>query len=406
MLKLPGSQYIDPRLQLSQQLITQGTDTSPVQHLTQGLARMAQAGLGGYMRGKAVRDRDSAREAMLRGLSARQWDIPEGEIVLSADGYEMEPGEAERNAAPAGGYAGALAALNGLKGNPNAAAMAPHLALQDFHQRQAMQQKVADRKAALGDAKEIAKFKANLKRLGTGPFQGKGMDAQSINMVLNGDPSSPAYQAAYARLAAPQITINPQTGAQSVIQPDMSWARKPPGLAGSAPRQNTAGETQNFPGASVTTKAGEKPLTADQSKSATFADRMAAASKILSKYENQGTSAKGKALSFFGSVGNLAQSEEYQLYDQAAKDWVTANLRKESGAVIGVEEMEQEVEKYFPRPGDGPEVIKRKREARAIAEKGMSRAAGSQYKGKVQNAPKGKFKLSPQVEADMQKYLK
>jgi hypothetical protein len=66
-----------------------------------------------------------------------------------------------------------------------------------------------------------------------------------------------------------------------------------------------------------------------------------------------------------------AESTNRQLYRQAQENWVTANLRKESGAVIGPVEMQQEIVKYFPQINEGPEVIAQKSEARRIAEEGM-----------------------------------
>ena len=53
-----------------------------------------------------------------------------------------------------------------------------------------------------------------------------------------------------------------------------------------------------------------------------------------------------------------------------------AKLRKESGAVIGDDEMEREIRTYFPQPGDKPEVLKAKAGSRSIAEAAMRKAGG------------------------------
>ena len=63
-------------------------------------------------------------------------------------------------------------------------------------------------------------------------------------------------------------------------------------------------------------------------------------------------------------------------YEQAQENWVTANLRKESGAVIGPEEMKKEIRKWFPVVGNSPEVIEQKRKSREVAEESMRRNAG------------------------------
>lgn len=70
------------------------------------------------------------------------------------------------------------------------------------------------------------------------------------------------------------------------------------------------------------------------------------------------------------------RSNERQLYRQAQENWVRANLRKESGAVIGTEEMSKEIENYFPQIGDGPAVIEQKRRSREAAMQGMITSAG------------------------------
>jgi hypothetical protein len=60
-------------------------------------------------------------------------------------------------------------------------------------------------------------------------------------------------------------------------------------------------------------------------------------------------------------------------------DWISANLRKESGAVIGVEEMVEERKKYFPQPGDEERTIKQKAASRRAAEAAMKVSAGRAY---------------------------
>lgn len=74
-------------------------------------------------------------------------------------------------------------------------------------------------------------------------------------------------------------------------------------------------------------------------------------------------------------IGNYTASSEFQQYRQAQEDWVRAKLRKESGAVIADEEMAREISTYFPQPGDGPEVIRQKEQARREATKGMAESS-------------------------------
>ena len=58
---------------------------------------------------------------------------------------------------------------------------------------------------------------------------------------------------------------------------------------------------------------------------------------------------------------------------------MSANLRKESGAVIGIEEMVKEREKYFPQPGDDKKTINQKYVSRKTAEAAMKVASGRAY---------------------------
>lgn len=73
---------------------------------------------------------------------------------------------------------------------------------------------------------------------------------------------------------------------------------------------------------------------------------------------------------------NFATSPLRQQYQQAQENWVTANLRKESGAVIGPEEMKKEIRKWFPQVNDSPQVIEQKRKSRQVAEESMRKNAG------------------------------
>jgi hypothetical protein len=79
-------------------------------------------------------------------------------------------------------------------------------------------------------------------------------------------------------------------------------------------------------------------------------------------------------------VANVFETSGRQQYRQAQENWVTANLRPESGAVIGVEEMEKEITKYFPQASDSPQTIAQKQRARRDTELAMTVRAGPAYK--------------------------
>lgn len=137
--------------------------------------------------------------------------------------------------------------------------------------------------------------------------------------------------------------------------------------------------------------AGGTP-TEGQSNAAGFAQRMELAQNIIGGLP--ANSQPGAASGIFGSIpligGALArsgQSPDTQKYDQAAQDWVRAKLRKESGAAIGADEMQQEYATYFPQVGDTQEKIAQKAEARRVVTLGMGKSAGKAYQPYVPPVP-------------------
>lgn len=149
------------------------------------------------------------------------------------------------------------------------------------------------------------------------------------------------------------------------------------------------------------TDAAGKPLmgasgsarpTEGESNAAGFAQRMERSQDVISGLP--AGSQPGVRAAVAGSlpvIGGVAQrramTAEQQQYKQAADDWIRAKLRKESGAVIGEDEMRKEYETYFPQIGEGPEVIRQKAQARAIATNAMRTSAGRAYQPYVPPPP-------------------
>jgi hypothetical protein len=139
---------------------------------------------------------------------------------------------------------------------------------------------------------------------------------------------------------------------------------------------------------------GRKPTEAEQ-KAAGFSQRMELSNQLITDLENKLIAegqepnimlptATSQAIGSIPLVGNFARtkitSTEQQQYRQAQENWVRANLRKESGAVIGADEMEAEIRTYFPQPGELPEVIAQKNIARQVTQEAMKTAAGTSFK--------------------------
>jgi hypothetical protein len=113
-----------------------------------------------------------------------------------------------------------------------------------------------------------------------------------------------------------------------------------------------------------------------------FAERMYEAEKEIESLMTSGfdpTTGQQKIGEVIPYIGGHMQTEDQQVATRAQRDWVRAKLRKESGAVIAQEEMESEIETYFPQPGDHPKVIKAKKAARTRANAAMSTASGGKY---------------------------
>jgi len=119
-----------------------------------------------------------------------------------------------------------------------------------------------------------------------------------------------------------------------------------------------------------------------QMSAAGYAERMYEAENILNDLEAEGfdpTNLGAKMAENLGTAGNYLLNEQQQAMQQARNDWARAKLRDESGAVISEEEIVNEVRTYFPVPGDSPETLKQKKNARRRATKGLARQSGGAY---------------------------
>lgn len=134
--------------------------------------------------------------------------------------------------------------------------------------------------------------------------------------------------------------------------------------------------------------AGKK--TEVQANSEQFANRMETAEKNLSGLENEAAGVSGATQQILGQtpvIGSAFQSQNYQKFAQAKSQFITALLRKESGAAIAPEEFNRYDREFFPQPGDGREVIAQKSQARQVAIDAMKKGAGPGYKAPTATKP-------------------
>jgi hypothetical protein len=125
---------------------------------------------------------------------------------------------------------------------------------------------------------------------------------------------------------------------------------------------------------------GGKPPTEGQLAGAGYLQRMTAAENILRDIErtqNVVSIPVEKTILMDTRAEGYALNPVEQQIAQAQRDWVRSKLRKESGAVIGAEEMASEIITYFPQPGERQAVIAQKAEARRRAERQMQIGAGT-----------------------------
>lgn len=73
---------------------------------------------------------------------------------------------------------------------------------------------------------------------------------------------------------------------------------------------------------------------------------------------------QGANIMGYGLVPNAFKSDQRQSYEQVANNFISAVLRKESGASISPTERQAEFEKYFAQPGDSDQVIAQKDRSR------------------------------------------
>lgn len=207
------------------------------------------------------------------------------------------------------------------------------------------------------DSKELVLPNLNVPGAGDSPFKGAGMEAQSLNIVLDSSipDTDPRKIFAKQRLQQSRSVVTPN-GTHIIPGYDL-------GALGNSPSKQPVGLLGYT----------EKPLAQDEKLAGGFYERMSSAEENIS---GLGDYNPVTAIEEIGGLLNTTASSQKQMYRQASDDWIRAKLRKESGAVIAQEEMESEYRTYFPVFGDSSEVIEQKNRAREEAVRAMRSGAG------------------------------
>jgi hypothetical protein len=136
-----------------------------------------------------------------------------------------------------------------------------------------------------------------------------------------------------------------------------------------------------------------KALNESQGSSVAYGIRMKEANSNIERLESEGTQraaiGAGTQYGIGGLVNAATASPQQQQFQQAKLNFITAILRKESGAAIGQDEFEKEDQKYFRQVGDSDAVAAQKKQARQTAIKAMEIQAGPGAKEIKNFEPRG-----------------
>ncbi len=345
----PG-QNLTRNNRFAQMLMQQEQNAPPITAHSQGLASMLRQGLAAYMQGQDSRQLQAAQEAFATPLDQQ----PPG----------MAPGEQGPPQAPVDPYGSRRNLMMELSqgGNDRATQMLPWIA-QASEDYGLGQEQLADRRnyasgvAATERTQELEDLTSN-RKYDEAEWNRQQLESERLRKLKAGDARSEwKYRQANK---APPASLSPEALAQQVTIAEAT--------------------------------AGAKPLSGEQAKSGGFALRMDGAQIAIDSILAGPDGVAGSEDDYDPTniqdatsanlprmAANFAMSDPGREFRQAQEDWVTANLRKESGAVIGVEEMEKEIAKYFPEINDTPAVLKQKALSRQRAFAGMKVASGRAF---------------------------
>jgi hypothetical protein len=334
-----------------------------------------------------------AEQQQMRELAAR-FQIPaqQGLAPLQGDSQSGILPSAGRAAVPAGfdyqGYAGAMAGVDPMKA----------LALQQLMKKDQPKFGTEPRYDQSGRAFILAedgsmkyldgvkaRDKLNEVRLGdkvgfrtdySPELQGSLPIGQSLDSRMSNQVTMRGQNMTDARSREQFDFTKGQEGKPQLV--DNQWVYKPT-------EQNPQGRVVAIPGLS------DKPLTESQGAATNFGMRSIKANEILTDLEKNGSGQAGNIKRFMtaatpglgmgldesmGALTNWTQSSKQQMSEQARLDFLTAVLRKESGASISPGEHITAQRQYFVQPGDSDAVIEQKRKNRETAIQGLRMQAG------------------------------
>jgi hypothetical protein len=214
--------------------------------------------------------------------------------------------------------------------------------------------------------------------------------------------------------------IDPVKGTTKVAKPEGAQATEKPVQITDAngkvitvpPGQDPKKFREHITTATADAAAGK--LTEVQANATQFANRMEDAERNVKKYA-------GAAHGMSGTIGGVARTitdgqynpiprgvtnwavpKEYEQLEQAKSQFITAMLRKESGAAISPSEFQRYDQEFFPQIGNSDEVVKQKAHARQVAIEAMKKGTGPGYKSPAEPPAAG----TTNIEELVKKYSK
>lgn len=323
---LQTPEQIAANRKLGQTLMMQGMSAEPVQHWTQGLARVLQGGVG-RMNVNSADDATKARQSALmdaiqrsptfgglspedRGMMGMDPDLLRG-VAGHAFGQKLDP-------------------MAGLKRQQ--AELALRSGQQEFEQRGVMNP-----------------LAANAAR-----------EAQRHASVIN----------PYEEAAKRKALEDPKSGVFK--EGDIPWV--------------TDSQGRRVLDTSINLPPNLSKIPEHVAKSAGFVSRMVGAEENVRRIMEQVAVRHAQKTKGFDptspqtavtnampeALANLTvRDSEHQQYRQATEQWIRAFLRKESGAVIGPDEFKRDFIVYFPQPGNDAKTIAQKEAARHAVMQGF-----------------------------------
>jgi hypothetical protein len=157
--------------------------------------------------------------------------------------------------------------------------------------------------------------------------------------------------------------------AQTATEPLVS-VQGPDGQAVLVPRSQAAG---------MTPTTARKPVLGTERSALSFFNRAKEAEVVAAGLEPEVSKMGLAGQTAMQLLPNFMQSQTGQSYRQAQRAFTEARLRKESGAAIPQSEFDNDARMYFAQPGDSPETIEQKRQARQEVLDGLAFSSGQAY---------------------------